>query len=95
MANEEHLAILAQGVSVWNEWRMQPVSQTVVSPEHIQLADYSIVYPGDGSEQYYLYDADLSEADLSGRNLKGANLSGANLRQVDFTTDYWDQGHDV
>ena len=71
MANEEHLAILRQGVEVWNKWRHSGVA---LSPDlsHGVLRELDL---GDA----YLLLADLNWADLTGANLTGANLTYANL----------------
>lgn len=42
MANEEHLAILKQGVEVWNEWREEnPDVRPDLSQAYLRWADLS------------------------------------------------------
>ena len=66
MANDEHVALLKQGVAAWNAWRDEnPDIRPDLSGADLSGADLS--------------EADLSGADLSGANLSGADLSGANL----------------
>jgi uncharacterized protein YjbI with pentapeptide repeats len=69
MANEEHLAILKQGVKVWNQWRGE-------NPDILpDLGEANLI----GTN---LSGADLSKADLSWTDLNRANLSRANLSQA-------------
>jgi hypothetical protein len=81
MGNEDHLAILKQGVEVWNRWRRE-------SEETPKLVDVNL-------ENWNLSDANLGGANLSGADLSGANLidaslfnanlSSANLRGADLS----------
>ncbi|MBD2247948.1 pentapeptide repeat-containing protein [Nostoc sp. FACHB-888] len=62
MANEEHLAILRQGVQVWNEWRKNnPEIEPVLSNVNFSRADLS--------------DADLSLSNLRKADFTEANLT--------------------
>lgn len=72
MANPEHIAILKQGVEVWNQWRKE---NTQVTPDLFQ-ADLS----GAVLRKAYLREAVLSYADLSYADLSYADLSEAILR---------------
>lgn len=72
MANEEHLAILRQGVEVWNEWRKD---NEHVMPE-LREANLS------GAN---LSGENLREADLRGARLRGANLRGADLSRTELS----------
>ena len=66
MANDEHLAILRQGVEKWNEWRRaNPDLKPDLSEVDLNEAN--------------LREAELFGANLSGANLGGADLFGANL----------------
>jgi uncharacterized protein YjbI with pentapeptide repeats len=87
MANEEHLAILRQGVEVWNKWReANPDVQPDLSGADLYTAVLS---------RFDLCAVNLSGADLSGTfliethlsraNLAGANLSGARLHWADLS----------
>lgn len=71
MANEEQLAILRQGVEVWNEWRGQ---NTRVVPNLV----------GAHLRDVNLRNADLREARLRHANLAGTDLSGADLSGTDL-----------
>jgi uncharacterized protein YjbI with pentapeptide repeats len=64
MANKEQLAILKQGVEVWNEWRQK---------------DKSIVPWKEYKTKVDLMEADLNEDDLTKANLREADLTKANL----------------
>ncbi|MEA5567789.1 pentapeptide repeat-containing protein [Anabaena sp. UHCC 0399] len=64
MANDEHLAILRQGVEVWNEWRKE---NPLIKPDLIE-ANFN---------RANLYRADLSSANLYMANLHGAYLEEA------------------
>jgi hypothetical protein len=73
MANEEHLAILRQGIEAWNAWRQ----------EHGNFLRFGFVRSPDltgaslrGEE---LAGANLSRADLTDADLSGADLTGADL----------------
>jgi hypothetical protein len=76
MANEEHLAILKQGIEIWNEWREHNVNAKIDLSE-ADLAHANLSYAN-------LKNARLSGADLSAANLYRANLSGATLKKVQF-----------
>jgi uncharacterized protein YjbI with pentapeptide repeats len=82
MANEEHLAILMQGVGAWNKWREHsPFLRAHLRGADLHRADLS----GADLIRADLRGADLSwahlrEADLTGTHLGGADLSGADLR---------------
>ena len=76
MANDGHLAILRQGVIVWNEWRDR--NPAVIAD--LEGADLSGVDLSNANLRgAFLFGAELSEANLSKANLSGANLSGAQL----------------
>ena len=66
MADEEHLRILRQGVSTWNQWQDEHPD---IWPE-LREADLN------GAD---LNGAHLGGADLRGADLRGAHLSGASL----------------
>jgi uncharacterized protein YjbI with pentapeptide repeats len=65
MPNDEHVAMLGRGATVWNEWRAT----------HGEMPDLSRA----GLRGLDLSGFDLSRADLQGADLRGTNLSGANL----------------
>jgi uncharacterized protein YjbI with pentapeptide repeats len=65
MPNDEHVAMLARGAAVWNEWRAKSHDTPDLS--------------GAGPRGLDLSGFDLSRADLRGADLRGTNLSGANL----------------
>ena len=71
MANKEHLAILEQGVEVWNRWREENPG---VEPDLIK-ANLS----GAILSEINFNKADLSWADISGANLIESSLNGGNL----------------
>jgi hypothetical protein len=97
MANDEHVALLKQGVAAWNAWRDEnPSTIPNLSEANLHGADLTKANLS-GAE---LSEANLSDAKLSGANLLKANLSEArlngaflyaadlseaNLRQADFT----------
>jgi uncharacterized protein YjbI with pentapeptide repeats len=70
MLNDEHVAMLARGAAVWNEWRADRGETPDLSRAGLRGLDLS---------GFDLSRADLRGADLRGTNLSGANLSGAHL----------------
>ncbi len=90
MANEEQLATLLLGVSVWNEWREREADlhldlSGIVLPE----ADLAMVnLAGANLRGADLHGADLSGASLGGSDLGEANLRGAILRGADLSWSY-------
>ena len=82
MANEEQLAILRQGVEVWNKWRQENPA------ERIDLSDAELgesKLSGVNLNQARLRKTDLYKADLSGADLSRTNLRKANLFQTNLT----------
>lgn len=82
MANPEHLAILQQGVHVWNEWRnANPVRPRVNlgTPDENEPDLREVDLTGADLGDYNLAQSLLSWADLTRANLGGANLSEATL----------------
>lgn len=76
MANEEHLALLKQGVEQWNEWRKRhPEMQPDLYRADLSRTDLSNI---DLSGMF------IGRAKLSETNLQGANLSGALLNRADL-----------
>jgi len=95
MANPEHLAILKQGVGVWNEWREEnpdiipDLTEADLRGANLSDADLRDANLSNADLSGILCGADLSRADLRGANLYiadlcGANLSGSNLRGADL-----------
>jgi uncharacterized protein YjbI with pentapeptide repeats len=81
MANEEHLAILKQGVEVWNKWREEnkhirpDLSGAKLSGAKLRGADLN---------RAKLWEADLFGTDLSGADLSYADLGGSGLAHADL-----------
>lgn len=72
MANQDQLAILRRGVTVWNEWRERNTRiQVDLSDANLSMLD--------------LIGANLSWADLLGAKLIGTNLTGAKLLGADLS----------
>jgi hypothetical protein len=86
MANNEHVALLKQGVAAWNAWRRENPD---IRPD-LREADLREVNLGGANLiKADLRRTDLREADLSGAgliraDLREVNLGGANLRGADL-----------
>ena len=87
MANPDHLAILDQGVKIWNKWREENSS---VEPD-LSEADLKerVLYVKDEGVGINLQGADLQSTNLENANLENANLKNAkllsaNLRNTDL-----------
>ncbi len=74
MANPEHLAILRQGVDVWNEWNTK-YHPNKVKPD---LSGANLAHEN-------LRDIILSDVDLSNADLSEASLINATLVRTNFT----------
>ncbi|MEB3279459.1 MAG: pentapeptide repeat-containing protein [Lyngbya sp.] len=92
MADTRHLAILKQGVAVWNHWRKHnPEIQPDFKGADLRAAMLRLSsLKGLNLSQADLREADLKGADLwfgnlAGANLKGADLRGANLWGADLS----------
>lgn len=87
MANEEHLAILRQGVEVWNRWRQG--NQTVkpdLSGINLRNAELSRAnFSATDFSYTNLSHADLSHTNFSGAILRDVNFSHALIYQVNFS----------
>ncbi len=86
-ANQEQLAILAQGVKAWNRWRDDnpeaPIELSKANPGlGANLREINLrgaVLHDCQFEKADLFGAQLNDAVLLGANLKGATLQSANL----------------
>jgi len=76
MADEEALAILRQGVEVWNQWRSENLEK------NIDLIEANLLKAN--LNKANLTGANLTKANLIGANLIRANLSFADLRKADL-----------
>jgi hypothetical protein len=87
MANDEHVALLKQGVADWNAWRAQnPNIRPDLSGANLMqaiLTMYNLMQANLVGAN--LVGASLFWAHLSGANLSGANLGGANLNQANLS----------
>jgi hypothetical protein len=91
MANDEHLAILQQGVEVWNAWREEhPNVEADLRKANLEGANLqgANLEEADLRRAYlhgaYLHGADLSWADLSWADLSWAILYGADLTRANL-----------
>lgn len=86
MANDEHVALLKQGVKAWNAWRdknrdIRPNLSTV----DLSTADLRGANLREANlKQANLREANLNRADLNDANLRGAVLKGANLIEANL-----------
>lgn len=92
MANEEHLALLRQGVDIWNRWRQKnPMIEPDLSKADLHGANlvHTDLSKADLSRAILrkadLSLANLSKASLSATNLSAASLSFANLIRADLS----------
>ena len=79
MANPEHLAILKQGVQLWNAWYDNSYYPVTPNLSEADLRQAEL-------DQADLHKADLRKADLSAAHLHEANLYQADLRKAYL---YW------
>ena len=91
MPNDEHVALLKQGVAAWNAWRKEnlfiepDLSRADLSKAHLSWADLGaaelrqVNLGGADLDGANLMEAGLIEANLIEANLIEANLNGANL----------------
>jgi uncharacterized protein YjbI with pentapeptide repeats len=85
MANDEQVALLEQGVDVWNAWRYENINIDLDLRE-AQLNKAKLSWANLRGAN--LHRANLSEADLSKANLDGTDLSEANLRWANLREAY-------
>jgi uncharacterized protein YjbI with pentapeptide repeats len=87
MADEEHVALLKQGVEGWNKWREEnPNVLPTLSWAKLSGADLAGAnLSGANLSEADLFKANLSKANLSKADLSLAKLSGANLSEADLS----------
>jgi hypothetical protein len=92
MANDEHVALLKQGVDAWNAWRdenpnIRPdLSKADLSNARLNGAKLGFAdLRGANLFEAWLGEADFSGANLSGASLFRADLIGANLRGANLS----------
>jgi uncharacterized protein YjbI with pentapeptide repeats len=79
MANEEHLALLRQGVEEWNKWKAK---HPEIRPDLSFATGKKITITGAKLSGVDLSRTNLCRADLSKADLIGANLNEANLNEA-------------
>lgn len=92
MANPEHLAILKQGVEVWNKWRKEHPGE-LPNLEGAQLENKNLsaanlegaVLAGAKLRMAFLIRTSLREANCHGADLAGARLLWADMSDADFS----------
>jgi hypothetical protein len=87
VANAEQLAILKQGVEVWNRWR-EKNPDVEIDLKSANLSDADLIRAnlrGADLRGTNLFDSNLGGAFLTQANLSGAHLDGANLRGAALT----------
>ncbi len=94
MANPEHLAILEQGVDIWNKWRKENVD---IRPDLTGIEKPSSNLPFIDFSNANFFGANFSNSNLiyasfSNSNLSRANFSGANLNNCDFSNSSITEG---
>jgi uncharacterized protein YjbI with pentapeptide repeats len=75
MPNDEHVALLVQGATAWNEWRAKFDGTPDLSGAGLRGLDLS---------GFDLSRADLRSADLRGTNFCDADLSDTHLEGANF-----------
>jgi len=92
MSNQEHFAILTQGVDVWNEWRKQnpeiepDLNEADLKFMNLSHVNFSSVYAIQANLlATTLVEADLTECAFLGAILDSVDLTGANLREANLS----------
>jgi uncharacterized protein YjbI with pentapeptide repeats len=92
MANEEHVAMLKQGVAAWNKWRganpdIEPnLSEADLYEAYLDKADLREAnLRGADLRKAKFIEEDLSRGNLSRANLREANFHGADLKMADLS----------
>ena len=76
MANQNHFALVKEGIDAWNQWREEnPETQPDLCGADLQDADL---------QGFNLKNANLKEATLFGVSFKEANLQNADLQQANL-----------
>ncbi len=97
MANQQHLALIEQGTTVWNEWysknkrvipdlakaNLSGLNLTGINLKKANLSNANLSHTNLTKAQ--LVNANLQGANFLGANLEDANLRGANLDYVILT----------
>lgn len=88
MANEEHLAILRQGVETWNQWRnVHPAITPNLNGADVRWMDLrGANFQWSQLNQARLDGAKLDSADFSGADLNKALMNGVHLYNADFSS---------
>jgi uncharacterized protein YjbI with pentapeptide repeats len=90
LANPEHLAILKQGVEVWNQWRARGLVEpdlrgAKLKGRDLVRADLTICdLRGSDLSGADLHEVDLRESYLWNADLTGASLRNARMHRADF-----------
>src|SRR5437763_8880740 len=95
MANPEHLAMLKQGVVVWNRWRAEVYTSRSLSPspDLSGASLFSANLRGVDLSNSNLQGCDLRSAHLLGANLRDAHLAGASLSGANLLYAHFGQSH--
>ncbi len=81
MANEEHVAILKEGVDVWNKWRLDNPD---IIPDLGGVDLHGIRFCRADLCEANLFKTNLSFVDFRGTTLKNAYLNGVNLSRANL-----------
>lgn len=88
MANQEHLAILKQGVEVWNQWRQENLD---IKPDLSQAILRNEDFCGANFKEVDFTKTDLTKTGLNQASLRGANLKKSCLNETDLSESFLNQ----